>query len=525
MNLFNYFKNSFERFPQRPALVINGVQYSYDELFQKANQLAVLLNELPDKNIGIFAARALSDYSGILATLNCGKAYVALNAAFPPTRNQLIMKSAELNTLIINKKGIKQIEEMARKLPKNTVLIGPEIEESSIPAVLKHRFKVYTKAYFSKNKKQKTLLRTSSVSPKDIAYIIFTSGSTGLPKGVPVSHGNAISLIEYFKTQYAVGPNDRFSQFPELTFDASVRDIFHPWAIGASLYVIPRESLFAPTKFIKDNRLTIWDSAPSTIYILKKYKMLKSNIFPHLRYSFFGGEALSKTLALAWQKAAPNSIIENMYGPAEATIAVTRYALPKSPKRILTYHGVTSIGKVFKTQKFCLVNEENEKVEDYGELCLSGSQVFDGYWRNPEETKKHFFRFPRDKRWWFKTGDIVKNENGYLFFIDRKDFMVKVQGARVELEEINFRIKEITGAEKAFTLPYPITNGIANYLYTFMDQKGLADKKKIYKRLQAQLPAHMIPKEILVLEDFPVNHNGKIDRNQLIDKIKIREPL
>lgn len=522
MNLFDYFKNSAERHSQRVALVVDGLFYTYDELFQKVNQLAHAIDEEVPRRIGIFASRSLSNYTGILATLACGKTYVPLNVKFPPSRNRLIAKMADVRVLVVNERVLNQIKEMADDLPEDMVLICPEVEKGIIPEIVKDKFKIYDKAYFSEIKKQELTLNVADVKPSKNAYIIFTSGSTGVPKGVPVSHNNVISLIDYLTELYDIGPEDRCSQFSDLTFDLSVQDMFLAWAGGASLYIVPEKVLFGPAKFIKTQKLTVWFSAPSVIHLLKRFKMLKPDVFPNLRYSFFCGEALSKSLAIAWQEAASNSIVENIYGPAETTIGISRYRLPKNPDKILAHHGIVSIGHIYNPQEFCLINKGDEKVDGYGELCLSGSQVFKGYWNNPEKTAERFVTFPGDEKNWYKTGDIVNYKDGNIFFISRKDFMVKIRGNYVELEEINLAVQEFSNREKVYTLPHPMSDGIATNLYCFLPKDGRKnfDKITIFTQLKKKFPDFMIPKDFIFIDKFPLNSNGKIDRKQLIQKLK-----
>ncbi|MGO3182947.1 MAG: AMP-binding protein [Aequorivita sp.] len=514
-NLFGVFEQSKNKYPNKTALVVDKIEYSYTELYQNALQLAHLLKNCEGNQIGIFAGRSFSAYVGILGTLACGKTYVPLNTQFSAFRNQLILELAQIKTLIVDALGLQQIQNQPEGFPKDLVLVCPEMDLTAIPKELENKFKIHTKPDLTTGLKKAIMASEGS-----IAYIIFTSGSTGIPKGVPVSHKNVWSYINYLSKRYDLGPEDRFSQVSDLTFDASVHDMYLCWYVGATLYPIPEKVLMAPAKFIKENKLTTWFSIPSLLLFMKRFKMLKPNSFPSIRYSLFGGESLPKSLALEWQEAAPNSIIENQYGATEITIGLSHYRLPKQEHEIQTHNGIVSLGQIFTTQEYRLIDENNQVVETEGEICLTGSQITKGYWQNPERTEENYFKFPGDDRIWYKTGDILRLKEGNLFYIARKDFQVKVRGFRIELEEINLAVKTFTGADLVYTIPYPVTNGLADHLYCFVEETTNPSKNDILQHLRKKLTSYMVPKEIIFIKEFPLNPNGKIDSKQLIDLIQ-----
>jgi amino acid adenylation domain-containing protein len=505
-NIFDLFCISKSKFSDKTALVIDNIQYSYASLSFKSGQIAHNLKNCQHKHIGIFGSRSLTCYQGILGTLASGKTYVPLNPKFPNERNKKIIDLAKVETLIVDHLGLKQITKMSDSLNKSTTLICPNIKGKEIPAALKNKFKVFTSENMTESSEH-----FINVDDSQPAYIMFTSGSTGIPKGVPVSHKNVFSYVNYIKKRYEISSRDRFSQTFDLTFDLSVHDMFLSWSVGASLYVIPESAIMAPAKFIKQNELSVWFSVPSLAQFMKKFRMLKENSFPSLRYSLFCGEALPKSTALAWQKASPNSILENIYGPTEATIGITHYQIPKNENQLLEYNGVISIGEVFSSQDFCLVDDDGKLTESYGELCLSGTQLTKGYYNNPGKTVEAYFKFPNKDKLWYKTGDIVKLENKNLFYISRKDFQVKIRGYRIELDEVNLAIREYTDCDLVYTIPYPVSEGVAENLYSFIDSKCTTEKNYILKHLKEKLPEYMIPKDIKFVSDFPKNSNGKID--------------
>jgi amino acid adenylation domain-containing protein len=513
-NIFGFFNDSNSKYGNKVALFVDNTEYKYNELSLKAGLVHSVLSNYEQQNVGIFGLRSLTCYQGILGTLSSGKTYVPLNPKFPTERNITITSLADLELFVVDHFGLKQIVTMANSLKKSTVLICPNINQQEIPDTLKNKFKIYS---------SESLIESTAdfedVENERYAYIMFTSGSTGVPKGVPVSHHNVSSYVKYLQDRYSINSDDRFSQTFDLTFDLSVHDMFLAWSVGASLYVIPETALMAPAKFIKQNELSVWFSVPSLAQFMNKFRMLKENSFPSLRYSLFCGEALPKSIAIAWQKAACNSILENIYGPTEATIGITHYQIPRDEFEILEYNGVVSIGKLFNTQDYCLIDEIGTLTDKYGELCLSGTQLTTGYYNNPEKTKHSYFNFPGKDKLWYKTGDIVKFENNHLFYISRKDFQVKIRGYRIELDEINLLIRNFIKCDLVYTIPYPISGGVAENLYSFIDINYKTDKGQILRHLKDKLPEYMIPKDIIFIKEFPLNSNGKIDINKLSTKI------
>ncbi|MCG3137375.1 MAG: Tyrocidine synthase 3 [Phycisphaerae bacterium] len=542
-NLVDGFWQSTQRWPQRPALWVQGSSYSYQQLGCYAQTFAELITRYQPDNqpvAAVLAYRCLTAYAGILGILTAGKGYVPLHPHFPMSRTTTMLQLSKANVLIVASDALELIEPMLGSLNQRLAIIWPGQLSSDASAAPVDALETATEKWNYLRRQWPThswvgpaeftnrLNQTpSAISPKFIsttnsdeaAYLLFTSGSTGVPKGVPVSHGNVTAYLHYITARYAVQPEDRFSQAFDLTFDLSVHDLFVCWWSGACLCVIPHEAVMAPAKFIRDQQLTLWFSVPSVAMFMSRMRMLKPGVFPTLRWSLFCGEPLPESSAAAWQEAAPNSIVENLYGPTEATIAITHYRWDYQRSSAECVNGVVPIGQVFATQQVVVIDERQRPVATgvAGELCLSGSQVTRGYLNNPEKTREQYIRLHNNPlRVWYRTGDLVRqDEQGCIYYLGRIDQQVQVLGHRVELQEVDHALRELSGTELAVAIPWPVHTGQAEALYGVLAQARVLDDAAILAQLRQRLPDYMIPKKLFRVESLPLNANGKIDRNAL----------
>jgi len=225
-------------------------------------------------------------------------------------------------------------------------------------------------------------------------------------------------------------------------------------------------------------------------------------------------------LAADWQKAAPSSSLINYYGPTEITINITDYVF-KPGVTDKSLNNVIALGAVFDSHLYKIVdvNLKQLLVNETGELIISGPQVSAGYINNPLKNKESFVEL--DGKVWYRTGDLVKiDSEGSIFYVGRIDHQVKIRGYRVEMAEIEYVVKKISKAENAVAIPFPINNNIAEGIICFLETKKLIDIALVLSKAGNLLPDYMIPKEIIVLASLPININGKVDRNALINLLK-----
>jgi non-ribosomal peptide synthetase component F len=403
-SLFNFFFQSLKDNPQCNALFVDNQAYTYEAVHTRILRFAKLIHQTGSKVefIGLFAHKSIDAYAGLLSILKSGKAYLPLNPKFSEERNLSIIDLSGIDTLIVGKEELTKASVLLKSINKHINVII-DLERDQVPQELLNL--PYLSFYFLSNG---GLQNINAIYQSQWAYLLFTSGSTGVPKGVPISHDNVISYVNYLSDRYKPTVDDRFSQTFDLTFDLSVHDMFLCWANGATLYPIPDKSVMAPANFINKNKITFWFSVPSVAVFMSRFRMLKESAFLSLRYSLFCGEPLPLTLAEKWQKSAPNSIIENIYGPTEATIGISHYRWVKDIKN-KSFNGIVSIGKIFSSQEYIIIDDNNKEVAtgDLGELCLRGNQVFNGYLNDLEKTKEVFISLEGKPEQWYRTGDIV----------------------------------------------------------------------------------------------------------------------
>ena len=519
-NLSIGFNRSLKKVPGRPALNINGELYSYEQLSQKAEFFRRVINDTKNevKLVALFAYRSVTAYAGLLGILSSGCAYMPLHPEFPAERNVKAIDLTKVNLMIVGQECQHAFEGLLKLITQRMTFILVDIDGSTIYAkeYPEHKFIVLEALH----KQSDVLQKIEPVYPEDVAYLLFTSGSTGEPKGVPISHFNARSYLEFISATYDINENDRMSQMHDMTFDVSVHDMFVAWEMGACSCVAARHDKLVARNFIQKNKLTVWTSAPSLAGIIDSYRHLEPGEFPSLRYSFFIGEALSAGIAEKWQQAAVNSKIINIYGPTETTVAITCYDWDggRSPGQCI--NGIVPIGKIFDGHRSRIIREDGQEasVDELGELCLSGPQVSSGYWNNTQQTAMRYVTFPdTGDTVWYKTGDLAQmDKDRCLYYLGRIDNQVKIFGYRIELGETDKILREASGIELAVSVPLLISPGNAKGIVAFVCSAQELDEVKILEYCRSQLPSYMVPERIYRVAEMPMNVNGKIDRLSLM---------
>jgi amino acid adenylation domain-containing protein len=508
------------RTPGRLALAADGAELPYEDLVRRAARLAAALRErglARGSRIGILGSRSRIAVEAVLGVTWAGAAYVPLGPRWPEERLKAALTLAGLDALIADARGVEALtgsllatvkllvvpdDGAARALPAGPAGSGTKVMSlESLPDT-------------------GAVAEPATMSPDDLAYVIFTSGTTGIPKGVMATAGSLAAYLDALGLRKALTPEDRASQFFELTFDPSVGEIFLPWRTGASLHVAPAVSQASPARFIRERGLTIWGSAPAAIAWMRDTRSLAPGSFPRLRYTSFGGEPLPLASVLAWQAAAPNSVIDNLYGPTEATVDCAGQRVEPGATPIVTPgRGVLAIGTPHPGTELAVLGPDRRRLPEgeTGELAIAGRQLTLGYLGAPELKAG---RFPViDGKRWYLTGDIaMQDAAGVYHHLGRADNQIKIQGHRVELEDVEAHARAVARTDQVAAVAWPMEDGVARAIVCFVAQSELP-ASRIREALRSRVPSYMVPAAVHEVAALPLNANGKLDRHALIARL------
>lgn len=491
-----------------PALWARGETLTYGQLFDRAAALAAALRASgrvrPADRVAFLANRTPTAYVALLAAILAGATYAPLNPRFPLERNRAILARADAAALIVDERNRAVAAELAAD--GRLLVLAPETPSSALDRPGWLGADDMPPAAWSSEE---------AFGGDDPLYLLFTSGSTGEPKGVPISHASLDAYVRNIcGVVGGVGPGDRIAHLVDLTFDISVHDMFVAWLNGAAVHSIPENASLMATRFVQDQALTGWFSVPSTAGLLKQAGQLEPGAMPSLRFTLFCGEALTGQVAEAWCAAAPNARVFNLYGPTEATVAFTSFLYEPGQS---DPPPVVALGEPYPGQEIGLFQPDAPARVDAdaaGEICLTGSQVTAGYWRAPELNAKRFFE--AEGRRWYRTGDLGRRDakQGYLF-AGRVDHQVKIRGYRVELQEIEFVLRQASGRDVVAVVPWPASadGGATGCVGFIAGPQG--DAEALRDACRERLPDYMTPSAIVFLDEMPLNASGKVDYPRL----------
>lgn len=479
------------------AIVYRGERLSYYELDRRANAFAAFLRRTLGKKTGsvmIYGHKESEIPSCMFGALKAGFGYIPVDTTFPPERAAQIAEEAK-PVLLVDLCGA-----------------GIAAEHTLDPAGLHEIFSSGAEA----------APREGWLRPEQTAYTLFTSGSTGKPKGVQITAGNLAAFHEGVRPWFdAMCPGGAFLNEISYSFDVSVCALYEALGRGMTLWTADKQTLSDPRALfalLREAQIDEWVSTPSLAEICVQSEQFTAELLPRVRQFLFCGEVLTKKLTAEMFRRFPGVPIVNAYGPTEATVLVTGAEM--TPE-MLQAEAPMPIGTPFSNVEAVIAGEDGEKLPDgeAGELLLIGAAVSPGYLGRPELNARAFFE-TRDGRRGYHTGDLCRMENGNVYYLGRLDGQVKLNGFRVELEDVENNLVRVENIARAAVVPVMQEGKVTGLTAFVMLEKpdgasSLRRAQRIRVALSELVPSYMVPRKILAVDTFPLNTNGKIDKKQL----------
>ncbi|RAJ77622.1 amino acid adenylation domain-containing protein [Chitinophaga dinghuensis] len=465
--------------PDRNALVVDDTLLSYRQLNEWANKLADFLqtryNIQPDDLVGIMLGRSEWMVIAIMGILKSGGAYVPVDTAYPQERIDYMLADSQCK-LVIDDTLLAQF-------------LGQADEYSAAnPA--------------------------AGILPANLAYVIYTSGTTGQPKGNLIEHRNVVRLLKTDPTLYDFNETDVWTLFHSYCFDFSVWEIFGPLLSGGELVIVPALTAKDPRSFLtllRERKVTVLNQTPTSFYNIIQQEMEVGDADLQLRYVIFGGEALHPRNLREWKNKYPATRLINMYGITETTVHVTFKEI--GSEEIAS--GISNIGKPIPTLRCYVLDQRGNPVPVGvpGELYVAGAGVARGYLNKPALTAARFMPDPFfEGGRMYRSGDKVKLlDNGEMAYEGRMDNQVKIRGYRIELGEIENAICRYSTVKGAALLVRAAPEGEKELVAYVVADDDAFSVLLLRKHLSGILPLFMMPHYFVMLKEWPLTANGKIN--------------
>jgi amino acid adenylation domain-containing protein/non-ribosomal peptide synthase protein (TIGR01720 family) len=481
------------------AIVAGEREIMYEELAVWSCRLSGKLRQIgvrPEKLVAVVMEKGWEQVVAVMGILQSGGAYLPIAADLPSERLGYIIENAGVD-LILTQAHLSE----SLNWPQATQRLI--ISEAALNNIEPDNQELVPEQH-------------------NLAYVIYTSGSTGMPKGVMIEHFAAVNTISDINTRFGVGINDRILALSELNFDLSVYDIFGMLAAGGTIVIPDNRGLKDPQHWLKlivENRITIWNSVPALMEMFVEY--LENNPQPiDLRLVLLSGDWIPLHLPQRLERLIPGIKVISLGGATEASIWSIIYPINQLEPEWISI----PYGKPLNNQQFYVLNPNLEDcpVMVPGELYIGGVGVARGYLNNPELTVKSFIIHPQTGERLYRTGDLGRYmEDGNIEFLGREDFQVKISGFRIELGEIEAVLNQYPDVKAAMVDTYGKQQEKRSLVgYIILKPEKTLDTNQLQQFLSTKLPNYMIPSHFVVMEQFPLSGNGKIDRKLLPDPFK-----
>ncbi len=484
--------------PEKIAIICDAESLTYRELDRLSDGLAAYLLSCgvgKGDVVCLFVPRALATVVAKLAILKAGAGYLPLDPAYPRDHLQYVVEECR---------------------PKVIFTMGGD-DVSDLTAVGGSTGRVVDLATVLRSLGPGDASRLPRLDGGDLAYVMYTSGSTGRPKGVAVPH-RGITRLVLDQNFIEFRPDDMVLHSTTISFDASTVDVWGALLNGATLVIMAKAnfSLTDMRDLIRIHDITFVNFTTGLFNIFADHA---NEPMPSLRQAIFGGEVASAPHVKRFVAAHPDCILTNVYGPTEAACIATTFTVPPDFSA-----AELPIGKPIAHTDVFLLDDDHQVLPAgaEGQIAIAGDGLALGYFNRPDLTNDRFVTIDMEDgpTRCYLTGDLaIMEENGTFHFRGRRDRQVKINGKRIELEEIETALRRHPRLAEA-VVECRETGGVKRIL-AYLRPRDVQDLTNtnlvpsVMERLRNTLPAYMIPSTALVLAEFPLTHAGKIDRARL----------
>jgi amino acid adenylation domain-containing protein len=511
-NLAELLETSARRTPDAIAVVApDGASLTYRELDERASRIAGFLRARgvqPGDRVGFCLPKGLASVAVLFGAMKARAAYVPVDWHGPAARNRTIHRDCDVAALFLGSERGDILEGWEPPWPRVVVDVGAQIGKAGrdgFAEALAH-------APLPPDEMKRDARRRD-----DVAYILYTSGSTGVPKGVTITHENALAFVDWCGQVFEPRASDRCSSHAPFHFDLSIFDLYVPIEHGATLFLISEELAKEPkglARFVEEKKLTLWYSTPSALALLAEFGSLATRDLSALRHVLFAGEVFPVAQLRRLTQLLPHARYWNLYGPTETNVCTfAEIPLPVPPERTQPY----PIGPACSHCLPLVLDDAEGEVKrgEEGLLWIAGPSVCRGYWNRPELDAKVFLQ--RGGKRWYNTGDVVREDpkEGFVY-LGRRDRMVKRRGYRIELGEIEAGLHRSPALREAAVVARPDAEAGVKIVAHVSGAAGRPSLVELKRFCVGVLPPYMVPDLFEFHDSLPRTSTGKVDYQALL---------
>ncbi|MEZ5066042.1 MAG: amino acid adenylation domain-containing protein [bacterium] len=500
------------RAPEATAVRFAGTSLTWAELDGRTARLASALRDLGVRRgdrVGILLGRSVELAVALYGIPRAGAAYVPLDPAAPAERLAFLARDCGLDVVVTHeaRRATCEAARAAGWPVRRVIGLAPGDGDAAAVAVAWEDVDGFAPTDDAQRP-----------AADDLAYVIYTSGSTGAPKGIQHSHASSLAFCESSRRLYDLQPDDRFSNQAPIHFDMSIFDFFVAGLAGGSVSILSEAHLKLPaslSQWLETERISIFFSVPFALTQLVVRGALESRDLSGLRQILWGGEVMPIAPLRELMTRLPHVRFHNMYGPAETNGCTTfEVRTPPSDDRNVP------IGSMFPGMTGAVVGADGELVPDgeAGELWVAGPSQMLGYWNRPDLNERSLVRrvdADGAERTFYRTGDhVVRDADGTLHFVGRRDRQIKIRGYRVELDEVEAALAAQPGVEEAAVFA-PASDPPRIEAAVILRPGAETAAGALEDGVRRILPPYAVPARIALAEDFPRTTSGKVDYRAL----------